>query len=121
VHLLVKIHRQQPKIVVNPRVQRDLGMAVGGFCRSDPDLFGIFETRQIEARSGIAQHVADALGPALNRGEIQADFDVVGLGHDRTKAGAGGFGNGFDHAGNSYPIADSISTVRCTAGRAIMR
>jgi hypothetical protein len=26
-----------------------------------------------------------------------------------------------NHAGSSYPIADSISIVRCTAGRAIMR
>jgi hypothetical protein len=25
------------------------------------------------------------------------------------------------HAGSSYPIADSIAIVRCTAGRAIMR
>jgi hypothetical protein len=26
-----------------------------------------------------------------------------------------------NHAGSSYPAADSISIVRCTAGRAIMR
>src|SRR5258707_5337518 len=33
---------------------------------------------------------------------------------------AGYDGGDDNHAGSSYPIADSISIVRCTAGRAIM-
>jgi hypothetical protein len=99
-HLLMKIHRQQPEIVANPGAQRDAGMAVGNFSRRDPDLPAIFESREIEARSRVEQHGADALGIALYRGEIERDLQIVGLRHGGIRAGSRGSGK-CDHAGNS--------------------
>jgi hypothetical protein len=96
-------------------------MAIWQFGWRDPDLFRIFERRQIEPLPEIQQHVADAFSTTLNGSEIKRDLQIVALRNNGDKAGSDGRDKRCNHAGSSYPIADSISIVCRTAGRAIIR